>query len=413
MYKYRRLGHSPTKLTVGIADRKEHRVSVLTLKSVREGRRTTDPVNEHFYQFTGMIPLEEVILLKHGGTCPWTNPRLMSPNSAIAKEISESAVKELGKFHKLNRGPVLIADAAKLENGILTIDFGSSSKKRGLADGGTTVTALTKVISEGFEQSTEKDSQQFVNLRVMCGPYSEAEVEQLVEALNTNKQVDDFSMAEYRNDFSWIKTALANAVPKYPAVIYKVGDQGEYTIQEIIQVLSLFALPEPSTAYVSKQKCLDTYLEDPKSFEKFSGVLVDLLKMYEYIPLTISTKYNKDGGKLLALEMIKSKPSKLPYLCKSIGFTPHKAWLFPMLASLKSAMNIPIGGGTVTWRVPPAELVDAVATTLFNRVKKSFEGTLNAVGRNAELYEVLSLLAEKMVDKLVADGKTYKKVAAA
>jgi hypothetical protein len=386
-------------------------VSTLTLKSVREGRRTTDPVNEHFYQFTGMISLEEVILLKNGGTCPWTNPRLTSPNSSIAKDIAESAVKELGKFHKLNRGPVLVADAAKLENGTLAIDFGSSTKKRGLADGGTTVTALTKVISEGFEQAADKESQQFVNIRVMCGPYTEAEVEQLVEALNTNKQVDDFSMAEYRNDFSWIKNELAAAHPKFPQVVYKVGDEGDYTIQEIVQVLSLFGLEEPSTAYVSKQKCLDTYLADRKRFEKFSDVLVDLLKMYEHISWTVAVKYNKDGGKLLALDMIKSKPSKLPYLGKSIGFTPHKAWLFPMLASLKSALTIP-PTGHASWKVPPAELVDAVGITLFNRVKKSFEGTLNAVGRNAELYEVLSLLAEKTVAKMLSEGKSYKKVAA-
>jgi AIPR protein len=388
-------------------------MSVLTLKYVREGRRTTDPVNESFYQFTGMIPLEEIILLKNGGTCPWTNPRLMSSNSSVAKEIAESAIKDLGKFHKLNRGPVLIADAAKLDNGILTIDFGSSAKKRGLADGGTTVTALAQVISEGFEQSDEKELQQFVNIRVMCGPFAEAEVEQLVEALNTNKQVDDFSIAEYRNDFSWIKNAIQNANPKFPSVIYRVGDEGEYTIQEIIQVVSLFALSEPSTAYVSKQKCLETYLEDRESFERFSNVLVDLLKMTEYIPFVVSTKYNKDGGKLLGLEMIKSKPSRLAYLGKTISFKPHRAWLFPMLASLKSAMNIPSGGGLVTWKVSPTELVDAVATTLFNRVKKSFEGSLNAVGRNAELYEVLNLLAEKSVEKMISEGRTHKKATAA
>ena len=117
-------------------------------------------------------------------------------------------------------------------------------------------------------------------------------------------------------------------------------------------------------------------------------------------------------GKLLALDMIKSKPSKLPYLGKSISFTPHKAWLFPMLASLKSALTIP-GTGHASWKVPPTDLVDAVATTLFNRVKKSFEGSLNAVGRNAELYEVLNLLSEKVVAKLVSEGKGYKKVAAA
>jgi hypothetical protein len=101
-------------------------------------------------------------------------------------------------------------------------------------------------------------------------------------------------------------------------------------------------------------------------------------------------------------------------LGKSIGFTPHKAWLFPMVASLKSAMSIQ--ESTVTWKIPPSELVDAVAVTLFNRVKKSFEDAqknMNAVGRNAELYEVLTLLAEKAVLRLVAEGKSYKKTAAA
>jgi len=83
-----------------------------------------------------------------------------------------------------------------------------------------------------------------------------------------------------------------------------------------------------------------------------------------------------------------------------------------MLASLKSAMNVPITG-TVSWKVPPTEVVDAVATTLFNRVRKSFDGSLNAVGRNADLYEVLDLLAARTVEKLVSEGRTYKKTVAA
>jgi hypothetical protein len=396
-------------------------MSILTLKNVQNGHRSPDPVKSHFYEIAGRIPLEEVILLKYGGSCPWTNPRLTSGNSGIAKEIQASATLSRGKFHELNRGPVLIAESAKFDSnaGTIVIDFGPSSKKRGLADGGTTVTALSKVIADGFEQSPEKDEQQFVNIRIMCGPYSDTEVEQLVEALNTNKQVDAFSIANYSGDFKWIKKILDDA--RFPRVSYFDGDDGEYTIQEVIQILSLFALPlsadpegpGPTTAYVSKQKCLESYQEEPAAFTKFSLVLVDLLEMSEYIPATIATKYTNAGGRLGGLDMIQSKTSKLPYLDKTIKFTPHNAWVFPMLAALKPALNIQTS--TVSWKVSPKELFDSIATVLFNRVKKTFSDgkALNYVGRNSELYEVLLLTVEKAVNKMISEGKTYKKSAAA
>lgn len=396
-------------------------MSVLTLKNVQNGHRSPDPVKPHFYEITGRIPLEQVVLLKNGGTCPWTNPRLTKFNSGIAKEIARSATASRGQFHELNRGAVLVAESAKYDSngGTIVIDFGPPSKKRGLADGGTTVTALSKVIEDGFEQSIERDEQQFVNIRIMCGPYSDSEVEQLVEALNTNKQVDAFSIANYGGSFNWIKEVLERG--NFPKVSYFDGDDGEYTIQEVIQILSLFVLPldeeeegpGPTTAYVSKQKCLEIYKEKTSAFKKFAPVLLELLEMSEYIPATIAPKYGDTGGRLRALSLIEPRPSRLPYLARTINFTPHNAWVFPMLAALKPALRIE--SNTVSWKVPVKELFDSVAAVLFSRVKKTFNDgkALNYVGRNAELYEVLSLTVEKAVNRLLAEGKAPKKSAVA
>lgn len=396
-------------------------MSVLTLKNVQNGHRSPDPVKPHFYEITGRIPLEQVVLLKNGGTCPWTNPRLTKFNSGIAKEIARSATASRGQFHELNRGAVLVAESAKYDSnaGTIVIDFGPPSKKRGLADGGTTVTALSKVIEDGFEQSIERDEQQFVNIRIMCGPYSDSEVEQLVEALNTNKQVDAFSIANYGGSFNWIKEVLERG--NFPKVSYFDGDDGEYSIQEVIQILSLFVLPldeeeegpGPTTAYVSKQKCLEIYKEKTSAFKKFAPVLLELLEMSEYIPATIAPKYGDTGGRLRALSLIEPRPSRLPYLARTINFTPHNAWVFPMLAALKPALRIE--SNTVSWKVPVKELFDSVAAVLFSRVKKTFNDgkALNYVGRNAELYEVLSLTVEKAVNRLLAEGKAPKKSAVA
>lgn len=396
-------------------------MSVLTLKNVQNGHRSPDPVKPHFYEITGRIPLEQVVLLKNGGTCPWTNPRLTKFNSGIAKEIARSATASRGQFHELNRGAVLVAESAKYDSnaGTIVIDFGPPSKKRGLADGGTTVTALSKVIEDGFEQSIERDEQQFVNIRIMCGPYSDSEVEQLVEALNTNKQVDAFSIANYGGSFNWIKEVLERG--NFPKVSFFDGDDGEYSIQEVIQILSLFVLPldeeeegpGPTTAYVSKQKCLEIYKEKTSAFKKFAPVLLELLEMSEYIPATIAPKYGDTGGRLRALSLIEPRPSRLPYLARTINFTPHNAWVFPMLAALKPALRIE--SNTVSWKVPVKELFDSVAAVLFSRVKKTFNDgkALNYVGRNAELYEVLSLTVEKAVNRLLAEGKAPKKSAVA
>jgi hypothetical protein len=408
----------PRVVKIGIS------MSVLTLKFVQSGHRLQDPVKSHFYEITGRIPLEEAILFTNGGTCPWHNPRVTSFKSAVAKDIADSAVNQRGKFHKLNRGPVTVAESAKLDTnaGTIVIDFGSSSKKRGLIDGGTTITALTKVIEDGFVQSEDKEAQQLLNVRVMCGPYTDAEVEQLGEALNTNKQVDAFSVANYRGDFKWIRATLEKA--KFPPVAYFDGDKGDYTIQEVIQILSLFALPlnpdadepgpGPATAYVAKQKCLELFCANAKAFERFSSVLVDLLEMSEHIPASIASKYNSTGGKLRGLEMIGSKPSKLPYLNKTINFTPHNAWVFPMLAALKPALDIT--ANSVSWKVPVKDLFDQVATSLFLRVKKAFQdggATFNYVGRNEDLYDVLSLMVEKALTKTPFDRKGLNKAISA
>src|SRR5260370_9172911 len=114
-------------------------MSILTLKNVQNGHRSPDPVKSHFYEIAGRIPLEEVILLKYGSSCPWTNPRLTSGNSGIAKESQASATLARGKFHELSRAPVLIAEPAKFDSnaGTIVIDFGPASNNPRLPDGHT------------------------------------------------------------------------------------------------------------------------------------------------------------------------------------------------------------------------------------------------------------------------------------
>jgi hypothetical protein len=389
-------------------------MKVLTLTGVREGRRQNDPVDPNRYVFTGMFPAEQINkLARDSGVTPWANPRMTGANQKMAKVIRKSFVTERGKFHDLNRGPALVADHGKLDKEVLSITFAAPTK-RGLVDGGTTVTALAKELENGFQQSEDEQKLQFVNIRVFCGPRTDADVDDLVEALNTNKQVDAISLANFSGAFEWVKKLLAKK--SFPAkVSYFDGDTGEYEVDEIIQMLSLFVMDDPTEAYVSKQTCLENFRENPASYEKYADVLVDVLYLSEQIPTVTAEKYNKGGGKFAALEMIGGDKSKreprfeLPLLKKTINFTPRNAWVYPILASFKAALDT--SKGTAAWKVGGADVLDAVALDLFEKVKRSFDKSKNlnyGVGRNSDLYENLFGLVEKQVEKMLVRGKTAR-----
>jgi len=174
--------------------------------SFKEGRRTSDPTNPNRYTFVGLTPIGEALKFQLGHI-PWVNPRHPNPKSKMARIIKASVFENRGKFHLLNRGATAIAEDGKLEQEVLSIDFGSA-KKRGLIDGGTSIGALVDALADGFTQSLEKEEQQFFRVQVFCGRWNDEEVVDLAEALNTSVQVDSFSIANLAGTFDWIKHAL-------------------------------------------------------------------------------------------------------------------------------------------------------------------------------------------------------------
>lgn len=363
------------------------------------------------------------------GQTPWINPRLFDTDplknkNKMAREILVSAKDEenFGKFHCLNRGITLVAENGTLDNGLFKIDFGSSARKRGLLDGGTTVSALVAAFQQGFDPSIieGEDQQQFVNLRVFCGPRTDDEIVELAEALNKGRQVNDFALANLDREFDWIKDTLAEAGVKYK-VAYATNEDGDIGVDDIIQWMSLFVLEKPSIAYASQNACLKKYLtkegsgngtkDGPgsgatrKQYENLKRVLTDIIKLSEYVPLQAKEKYD---GNFLLLSMVKESSRgvyKLPILARDIQFTPHNAWVFPMISSLRA--NLDTTKTPYTWRVPPFDLFDRVAHSLVKLTNKSFDGkgTMATLGKNSALYELLFSKVETEVEKS-ASGKS-------
>jgi len=318
----------------------------------------------------------------------------------MARAIKASVVDNRGKFHLLNRGVTLIADDGKLDQEILTVDFGSA-KKRGFIDGGTTISALVDAIANGFVQSSVKEEIQFLKVQVFCGLWTDEEVVDLAEALNTSTQVDSFSIANLSGKFDWVKKALEKQRVSFK-VSYFTNDTGEVGVDDIVQWLALFMVDEPSMAYSSKEKCLEHLETNLAEYRKCESVLVDIIKLSEYIPFHSKALYNASGNHKFAKLMIIADSTKgsmysLPVLGQTIEYAPHKAWVFPLLASLRPALDkssAPYG-----WKKDPFKVFDHVAQELVIKVNRSYSQlqTFNAVGRNPDLYELLMEKVEKLV----------------
>jgi hypothetical protein len=366
---------------------------------VKEGRRTSDPNNPNRYNFTGLTLADEAPKFQLS-RIPWVNPRHGNPKSQMAKTIKGSLFENRGKFHLLNRGVTLVVEAGKLEQDVLSVEFGSA-KKRGFVDGGTTITAINEAIANGFQQSSNKEEEQYFKVQVFCGPWTDEEVVELAEALNTSVQVDSFSIANLSGDFDWIKSALRKHQVKYK-VSYFANDEGDISVDDIVQWLALFMMEEPSAAYSSKERCLAHYQEKLAEYKKFEEILPDVISLLEYVPLQAKPLYNASGnhkfGRLsIIADSTKGSNYTLPIHGETIDYTPHKAWVFPLAASLRPALNT--ASVPFRWKKDPFKLFDKLAPDLISKVNRSYGSlqTFNAVGKNPDLYELLGEKVENAI----------------
>jgi len=161
-------------------------------------------------------------------------------------------------------------------------------------------------------------------------------------------------------------------------------------------------MDEPHTAYSSKEKCLEHFQANLEDYQKCEGILTDVIKLSEYVPYQSKLLYNASGnhkfGRLgIIADSTKGSTYRLPVLGEIIDYAPHKAWVFPLMASLKPLLDK--STNPFKWRKDPFKIFDKLSSELVSKVNRSYGSlqTFNAVGKNPDLYE---LLMEKVENTL-------------
>jgi hypothetical protein len=400
---------------------------VTKLQGVKSARHTPDANHKHRYEIDGFVPVTEIVKFKakeQGGDFPWQNPRMRTPNVNIAKIVGETLDEAPESFASRNRGITIIASQADLskenERGEKQLVITTDSNE-GLLDGGTTTTKIVSKLEDGW---SDQSNSAFVRVRVLCGDYTDDEIVEIAEALNTSEQVRSSDLANFRGDYDKLKKVLNTTGLQ---VSYYDGDNSnkrDYTVVEILQLLNLFGPMDletedwdPSVSYRSKETCISNFCgENCKNrgltqkqaqaeYEELFDVLPYIIEMYEFIPAELPDLYNAGGGKFGGISFVSQATGNttkhvLPLTQKAITYTPKSGWRFPMLAALRPCLAKK--SGQYYFKYDPKKVIAAIGVKLFKQVveaSRDFSGKLTQVGRQPQLYRNMAGMVETAILK--------------
>jgi hypothetical protein len=405
-----------------------------TISSVEKGRREVNLNDANRCTWECLVPVEQINKLDVT-QIPWANIRVGynkdGYKSPFAKEIRDSLYLRDGNFDSQHKGIRIIADSANLNDGKLTINFGTQAKvgnfntnTRGLGDGGTTVRLISEALRDAAEPFIQGESKQYVRLFVYCGNYSKEDTSSMVEAWNTGMNAKSSDMLNYQKRFDGLKKMLdgkpfgltlpKSGVRKFPSVSYYTGENADYDITEIVQFGCLFAMDSARTAYTGVGGCLSFFEKEAAKFKRVQPLLFDIIYLYESIISELPELYNGTGknggglGRFLATRPVAAgskSPTNLPFVGRDVPFTPHKMWAFPMLAAFRGAIDS--DAEDIGWLVNPLELFRAEGANVYKEILKTsdvYASDSFNIGRDSNLYGNLQNMVGRAAEKAYRKG---------
>lgn len=364
-------------------------------------RRMPDPVFDGAQRYFMMMPVEHIV----DGLPKDPNPREQRIDRGIYKDVSQSLMNELGAantFHLKNKGITLYASRVEHVDGdIYDVHFEDGD---GTLDGGHTY-EIIRAAHDQIEAAIDADAdmRQHVLVQIYVG-YPRALVPELAGGLNTAVQVQDMSLAELRDDFEWIKDAIADTnFLQY--IAFKENEKKPYDARDIVVALDVFNIAlwpndgeeYPVRAFQSKAKVLETYLAKRATYERLTPIVKDVLVLYETISKEARHLHNAAGGKGGKLAFVDTKKNgkyDFPFLGVQDDARLTRGALLPMLGAFRWMVMEDDAGNFVwrtsfddvlaLWRAVGAELMKATQSTSDDLSKQP-----NLVGKSRNHWATL------------------------
>lgn len=369
-------------------------------------KRLNDPAEAGLFHLEAWLPFSEAAKLDRGNA----NVRPASERKKPFRDMVDTVEKSPSTFHLKNRGIIYRCDKFEFDNkrAVLRItvpdispddfdDLENGEPKFGIADGGHTFEVIQQTMAR-VNELRERDgwTEPFVRVHFLAGQaFESGELEQLVEALNTSSQVQQFTLDEYQNKFDELKDALQKGGFDPSVVAFRENEEKEWDVREIVQRLACFLkerwkTTQPASMYRSKGKALDLYTNETThdEFRKLYDVAADVVTLPEFIQSEFSKGDAVKGRKFGKLRAVKTLKKSLtpPGTHYTTDHEMDLAASLPIAAAFRELLELK--GDRYYWKVDYKEVFKLAAEelykTLLNKVKTA-KG-VNSLGADTEYW---------------------------
>lgn len=368
-------------------------------------KRLNDPADTGLFHLETWLPFSEVVKLDRGNA----NVRPASERKKPFRDMVTTVEDSPSTFHRKNRGIIYLCDKFEVDNKnkVLRVtipnidpkefeDMENGEPKFGIADGGHTFEVIKQTIARANELSEREGwTEPFVRVHFLAGQaFESGELEQLVEALNTSSQVQQFTLDEYQNKFDELKDALQKGCFDPSVVAFRENEDKEWDVRDVVQRLACFLkerwkTTQPASMYRSKGKALDLYTNEGThdEFKRLYDVAADVVTLPEFIQSEFSkdTGKGRKFGKLRAVKTLKKPltPAGTQYT------TEHEMDLaasLPIAAAFRELLELK--GDRYYWKVNFKEVFKVASEELYKTLLNKVRTTkgLTALGADTEYW---------------------------
>lgn len=350
------------------------------------------------------------------------NPRAHEEMTGrIPQVIEKSLIENPTEFHLLNRGELILAESCRYDNHNKVLEIIVASKEDGgLADGGTTDRVLARAIDAAGRKHSEYTEEQvkdslnaaYVHIEVISGNVRDKLV-RLAGARNTSNQVKEFALENLGGGFDWLKKVIEHS-SLAGRIRYRDNDPEDVDVRTVLALLTMFHHKwtedgkDPLVSYTSKGGILKYYRDKEwlPGYQALSPVVVDILKLYDYIHEEFATQYQKynlaandSGSKFGKRREVVYKGGatfKLPLTGGQTKYMVPDGWLYPVLASLRMLLEV-TSTKPIKWATDPFIYFDEHGSELVGIVVEQSQAlgyNPQAVGKSRPLWSNLRKTVE-------------------
>jgi len=369
-------------------------------------KRLNDPAEAGLFHLESWLPFSEAVKLERGNA----NVRPASERKKPFKDMLDTVENSPSTFHRKNRGIIYLCEKFEFDNAKRTLrvtvpdipvgdldDLENGDAKFGIADGGHTFSVIEQTVARANELSEREGwTEPFVRVHFLAGQaFESGELEQVVEALNTSSQVQQYTLDEYQNKFDELKDALKKGEFDPDLIAFRENEDKDWEVREVIQRMACFLKErwksiQPSSMYKSKGKALDLYTSDATrdEFRKLYDVAADVVTLPEFIQSEFSKGDAVKGrkfGKLRAVRTLK-KSYTPPGTTYTTDHQMDLAASLPIAAAFRELLEL--NGTRYVWKVDYKEVFKLAAEELYKALLskvKTAKG-VNSLGADTEYW---------------------------